>query len=489
MAYTKAPMENTEQTKQIPMFSAWETRDKTGLKDVDNLNTIFEGVQSSATGEQYFEVLKRDGFANAGFPDEPEEIFGAYSWVVPSFNRYIRVTATHIKTYTPDGVLVADAPATFINGKIGFTEFLYDDGTSEVVVTDGTNIYLVNFGGGAVAITDPDLPKPHLPYPVFLDGYLFLADYKGNLCNSDLNAPLAWSASNFIAVESYPDTVSAIARVGQYIVALGTASIQYFYDAANPTGTPLAAQSTVLRIGFIGGLVAWKDGLIFLGREHGNSPTVFNLKGLSAEPLSEAPLRRRLLDTTYNATSGSPGVILTLNGHAVYTWYRSPGAIEPTYALDLANGVWTRLEFGATGDFAARTAVLVPFANGFRTVVSFLGGRTSYKLDPLVYQDNGVNFTASFRSLFTDFGTRRMKFGSRLIVNADRTPASSLMSISWTDDDYQTFSTPRTVDLSNQYPHLYALGSFRTRAWKFEYADNYPLRWISAELDYNQGQA
>jgi hypothetical protein len=82
-----------------------------------------------------------------------------------------------------------------------------------------------------------------------------------------------------------------------------------------------------------------------------------------------------------------------------------------------------------------------------------------------------------------------MKFTSRLLFGTDLTSSTSLLNISWSDDDLNTFTSSRTVDLSKTYVPLWACGSFRKRAFKFTYADNFPMRWRSVEIDYNQGQA
>lgn len=489
MAYTKTPMESTEQNKRIPLFAAWETRTSDNAKDVDNLNVVLEKVQSSATGEDYFEVIKRDGLSIAGFATgNIEVIFGAYSWV--SLDRYVRVTATTIQMFNTTGGLIANTPATFIDAHIGFTEFQYENGTSVLIITDGVNLYSVTSGGVATAIVDPDRPVNHLPYPVFLDGYLFLADLKGNICNSDLNDPTSWVASNFLAVESYPDPIYAMARVGQYIVTLGATSIQYFYDAANPTGTPLAAQTTVLRIGFVGGLVEYKDGLIFLGKALGDTTTVFMLEGLRAEALPDAPLKRRLVSTFYSPTASIAGVLLNFNGRTVYSWYSPTASAGPTYGLDLSNKVWSRLAFQLTANFSCRTSVVVSTPTGDKNLLTFYGGVLTYVVDPTVGQDAGFNYEAMFQSPLLDFGTRRMKFGSRLIVLMDQPVdiLGNVIFISWTDDDYQTFSVPREV-AQTDYMVLWALGAFRARAWKLSCIGIGPCRWTSMELDYNQGSA
>ena len=77
------------------------------------------------------------------------------------------------------------------------------------------------------------------------------------------------------------------------------------------------------------------------------------------------------------------------------------------------------------------------------------------------------------------------KFWYRLTIWADRPTASSNMSVSWSDDDYQTFNTPITVDLNQDISCIYRLGQARQRAFKFTYTDNYPMRLKQVEVDIN----
>ena len=110
-----------------------------------------------------------------------------------------------------------------------------------------------------------------------------------------------------------------------------------------------------------------------------------------------------------------------------------------------------------------------------------------YNLDANQYQDNSVNFTVTVTGAIEDFDTLRWKSMDRLVVNADYPPGTATMNISWTDDDYQSYNTPVAVDLFQDLPAIYQLGSFRQRAFKLTYAANQPLRLYGLEVDINKG--
>ena len=69
---------------------------------------------------------------------------------------------------------------------------------------------------------------------------------------------------------------------------------------------------------------------------------------------------------------------------------------------------------------------------------------------------------------------------------ADQTAGSTLM-VRKTDDDYQTWSNPRMVDLGTHRPRLISNGSFRRRAYHFRHACNTALRIKAVELQLDIG--
>lgn len=500
MAYTKTPMESTDQTKVVPFLHEIDNRSPALAKDTDSLNLLWDIIPNQGTGDGYFQATKREGLQPFDVTQVSEAITGLFYWA--QGNVVVACGEFGIQAYFTDGTKSWSSTTVLYSDTskmIGFTNFAYEDGTNDLIITDGLNLVKVTIAGTVTVITDPDRPVFHRPYPVFLDGYLFLADDKGNIQNSVNNNPTSWNASEFITAEAYPDRITALIRHGVYIVALGSSSVEFFYDAGNPTGTPLAKQSsTTPRIGYMGGLTTYGDNIYFIGIPANGNPTVCEISGLKVSPIGNATIERQIEGTAPNNTgdgvSDFPGHIFTINGHAVYVW---KGNNLKTYGLDLTTKLWIRLQTHLSNSpgFNARasTYVDVPPA-GVKpfTLISFgntVNTNLLYAFRETVYQDNGVNFTVQFVSRNLDFGTRRVKFGSRVLLQCDQTPTTSLCFLSWSDDDYQTYSTPRSIDVSHVYPHLYALGQFRKRAWKITYSDNFPMRWQHLELDYSQGQA
>lgn len=493
MAFTKTPMESTEQNKRVPLISTWETREYSNNRDVDNLNVIWDIVQDSEG--TYFEAMKRNGLKVAPFQPLIGRVLGAYAW--ETYNQYVAITTYGIEVrLMTTGAVVTNIPVDFgfVPARIGFTEFQFENGFPILVIVGNSKVYIFDHVT-AVQVTDADLPTNPLPYPVYLDGYLFIASADGTIANSNLNDPYNWQASNFITAESYADNLQAIARHGQYIVAFGAQSIQFFYDAGNPTGTPLATQSKVLRIGYAGGLASTADSLVFIGRPVNGQPSVYMLIGTEAKEMSNSAATRRLSEQLSDVLPVDRiGSILSINGHTLYTWMDvdpfSTNLNQTSYGLDLATNLWTRLAKGYTSNMMIKSAVTRITHTRFSTLVTLYDSSIVYEFLPTQYLDDTDDFEVRFRTNKLDFGTKRMKFGSKLTIVSDRDIIGGFQCyISWSDDDYQTWSAPRSVDLSDQYPVLWALGSFRSRAFMVSYRSLSPMRWRAVELDYNQGAA
>ena len=101
------------------------------------------------------------------------------------------------------------------------------------------------------------------------------------------------------------------------------------------------------------------------------------------------------------------------------------------------------------------------------------------------YSDNGVPFQVYLRTGEFDAGNNRRKFFGRLDVIGDKNVGTP--TISWTDDDYQTFTTGRTVDMNTNRPALFRCGSARRRAFVYDQTDTNPIRVEALEQQYEQG--
>lgn len=137
-----------------------------------------------------------------------------------------------------------------------------------------------------------------------LNGYIFVC-VGGDIYNSDLDLPDSWNTSDFISTEIYPDNVVALAKFKNYLVAFGTNTIEFFYDAANVSGSPLQRQEGVLHnIGCIGqsAITELEDRIFWIAQSGSTYYSIWELDKFEAKKVS-TPEFDNLLTNYFNQSS------------------------------------------------------------------------------------------------------------------------------------------------------------------------------------------
>jgi hypothetical protein len=88
-----------------------------------------------------------------------------------------------------------------------------------------------------------------------------------------------------------------------------------------------------------------------------------------------------------------------------------------------------------------------------------------------------------------DFKTMRMKIYHDVELVADTESTTSTLTVSYTDDDYQTFTTLGTVDLSQERKRIPRAGAARRRGWVFTHAAATPMRLHALEGNVTMGRS
>ena len=455
-------------------------------KDPDYLNCFFEITRNKATKENIYDVWTRPGTANFSASLQSTVIRQVYFWEAQQ--KYFIWIDDDIQVVDTSGAILTTVTTALgtSTGDVGVTEFLYDDGSVKLVFTDGTSLKTIDSAYTVVASADADLPTPMATSLVFLDGYLFVVKAGTyDIYNSDLNDPLAWTAGNYISSEMLPDPLSGIAKLNNYIVAFGTSSIEYFWDSANASGSPLSRNDTPVKFnGFIGGLAFYGNKLYYIGNNNEGSPSLFVLEDFKIREIPNESLRRQLEATTSAYTSYS-GTIVSLLGHDFYILT----AGDYTYVIDLETNLWTRWALAGTTKMNIKFSTNSKSTSTYLPVVYISGQQVLSKFNNTITSDAGTAYTWTVITGNEDFDSYNRKTVNRLTVYGDRPSATTTLSISWTDDDYQSFSTAQTVNLNQEMPCIYQCGRFRRRAFKLTCTPTVPFRIRYLELDINLGNS
>lgn len=487
MAFSYNPKLDTYSKASVSLFREIALRDggQAG-KDEDYLNVFMESVRQNHAEDKRKFVIKRAGAVGVILSGNSYVTRGMFFW--ETYNRLIYCFDKHLYILEVATGAVTTLSDTFTTtaGEIGFTDYLYEDGTVKVVITDGTKLITLDKDNVIVVCSDTDLPS-HTPNPIYLDGYVFLIETTtGKIFNSELNDPLSWTADAFILPEQDSDRTTRIAKVNNYLVAFGTKSVEYYWDAANaaPDSPMQRNDSPIKYTGLIGGLAQYGNTLIFVGKDAGGQADIYKLAEFKIEPLGTASVSR-YLNKTETALSSWKGHVISMQGH---TFYALDTGNDRTWVIDLDTGLTTRWAFQQLANFPFAHAAVVQSSSQIQTYFSLVSvPGIIYKFDSAAYTDGTVNFTCIITTENDDFDTLNRKQMGRLGISCDRPVSDTSISISWSDNDYKTWTTPREVNLNADTPFIYRLGIFRNRVFKFSYTDTFPLRITDVEVLINKG--
>jgi hypothetical protein len=489
LAYTKSPSQDTYSTEEIDITKEIVTRQGGVLKDEDYVNVFLEEIKNKATGDKRSFVVKRSGSAGLLASIASGTIRGSAYWEDQQKLFYAIAGNVYIYNFgTGTTTTLTPSPWTSTSTTVGFAEFIYNNGTTAILLSDGTNLIQIDSSNAITYCVDPDLPTPHDPNLIFIDGYILLAKTgTSDFYNSDNNAPLSWTAGNFLSAEIEASTIKRLFKISNYIVAATEETLEYFWDAGIATGSPFQRNDTpVKRISFLGAAAQDQNTTYFIGKELNAGYQVYKMYDFKCDPIGSQTICRFLNTVATNYTSWV-GNIITYQGHKFYV-INVGGTL--TYCMDLDTGLWTRLAYQANSTFN------IARAHGLRTTSSnssifALNDGTSawYIFNEAQYQDNGINYTCQITTDSCDFGTLNKKSMSRVSLYVDRPSADSYILIQWSDDDYQTFNTGQLVNLNQDLCCARQLGNFRQRSFKLTYTDNALLRIQGMVADINKGSS
>ena len=277
----------------------------------------------------------------------------------------------------------------------------------------GTGTAYTLTGTAATGISDADYPSVTVRGVQYLDGTFYVMETDGTIWNSlaASDDPTSWPTDGFLSAEFEPDNGVFLAKALNYIVALGQWTIEMFWDAANPSGSPLSpVNNGVLLIGCASAnsVVQTESSLIWLAQRKAQDSAshvgrfIAILVGTSYETLSNPDVERVLEADTLESVRAC---VMEMGGHS---WYcLSLGASAITLVCDLKSKqwyVWTRLAAGV-----AKTVAAISQTNGLVT-----GTATSHGFsdgDPVVISGvTPAGFNGTFNVSVTTSGTSAFTF-------------------------------------------------------------------------------
>lgn len=527
MAFTNTPVADTYSSKKVLFLQQLDTLPGdtfTTTNMLSGLENVLPFKDPAINGGDVY-VETRQALTNMFSLQGASYIArGVYIWEKTAGTIYYFVAltdGTNSKIYSsPDGSVFTSVVTFGTNGTgpIRFTEFINGSNVKSLIAVDGFEGYVFTTNAAVTRITDLDFPNPHLPFPIFLDGYLFLAEPStGDIFNSDLNDPASWTAGSYISSELYPDDLQALVKVNNYILAVGTQGCEYFYDAANTTASPLARQEgQSLPFGTIfPNSIAYSKNTIIMLTNNNDGEYVFRaIQDFRYHEISaNIPLKflKESLQNGHTTSSKVRGAFFRQNGDLFYLFHingeDTAGTRDSCLYYSPENKLWGILEVGggtsfpviftSQGTTSDPSTIYLGHTKVSGTQTLYLGRLVDRDTDTLLSTYDIQQFIVCQPE---SFGTNNLKFMSRasLICDALTSVITPTLKLKWWDGLYSlgrsttTATFPSNANLWDLHTTITQLGCFRQRQFTVsqQNVDNFGgrMRYKYLEVDINKGQ-
>ena len=318
----------------------------------------------------------------------------------------------------------------------------------------------------------------------YLDSTLYIMDIYGNIYGSAINDPFVWDPLNKIVARTVPGTAIALARHLSYVVALKQYSTEFFWDAANSAGSPLGpVQGLLINYGCLSDTSVQNiDGkLLWICTTRGGCPQVGLLEKGDFKVISTNHIDKLLSAWEF---SDIRSWFYKAEGH---TFYVITSHLESmTLAYDLDQDLWSQWT-DANGnylDIAGACAV-----NAFGAITHYWQSGTNgnyYTATRSNVGDNGAIIPVDIYTPNYEGGVRRKKTLFKMEFEGDQ-QAGSTLRVRCSEDDYQTWSSFRDVDLGTKRPSLFNCGTFVRRSYNFHHESLTQFRLAAVHLQLDLG--
>lgn len=501
--------ETVRQPKRWPLVQQFYTRspDLPLTKDARLVNGFAEKDPSDGV----YWIFKRVGVGSV--PLYPSSGYPNGTYYYQKLDQLLSVVSNSLYS---NGVLIGTM--TPANGGLQCWFETVNSNPQTIVVMNGVEAWIYTPSTGAfVQIVDVSFPAVTVPGWAYLDGTLYVMDYFGAIWGSlGQDNAIAWDALNKIKASSKADGGVFLSTQLSYIVAFKQWTTQIFYDASNPTGSPLGpVPDAQIPYGCLTPLSVQKidEILIWMTSNQTISPQIILMENLTPRVISTPSVERLLDNIILNINQPSAGDSVVFYswsfkhaGHRFYgfsfqTFDTTSGFLTLVYDLDSGlwhpwtspfGGVWPMTNFvyraptiGLPGLHYAQS-IQGPPPPGFTGLPIVQGALYEIDGDYSIPNDLGLLFPVDIYTPNFTGGTPRRKTLNMMYFEGDQTSGSTLQA-RYTDDDYKSWSNFRSIDMSEVRPQLDQEGTFTKRAYHFRHMCNTRFRVKSTSIQYDLG--
>lgn len=494
----------TVERMSVPLITNFSARDR-GLTPNGKDGYLHNAyVDKSANGQVY--AKKRPGLSYYAHGAKTNP-YGIYFWNYNSV--VVSVWGTDLWAGAVNsGTLTSNA------GKVSFLDYSYNGTNDLYILTNGPSsgqLWRLAAVGYVLSNVAGFIATRMVPGLIYIDGYALSCSNYGRLYNSNLGDPSTWTSTNYVTASQSPDWATALTSHHNHAVVMGRSSIEFFYNAGLPTGSPFSRRSDIfINTGChqAGSIAKVGDKVFFVAQDFNGAPYVAVLDNFRVQKISTPDIDRKLFQY-YIAPSSDycNGALLDIDGKTFYVLSvttmsgdAAAGAVE-TFIYDVELNFWsvwngaqdaylkiidasqgTKVPLGSSpGTFSKQNFVQADLT--YTGIYSFFSNQ---------YYDDISGSTANFTveivtPKVTGIGGQghRRKFLSELNLMGKRTTGT--VDISYSDDDYATWISAGSVQV-NPEKKLSGLGSFYERAFKIVATTNEDLKISDMELAIEYGR-
>jgi len=307
-----------------------------------------------------------------------------------------------------------------------------------------------------------------------------------------------------------------LAKHNNHLVVFGTRSIEFFYNAANPVGSPLSRRTDIFyNVGIewdgysTRAIARHADVIYFVGQ---SSPTggtgVFKLENMQLTKISSHSIDAEIEDQSSLTQvacmeqTGKLWVLVTIRNTAT-----TP--IGPTYVYDTELGLWSRWSHKRA--YAETFPIIKSTTHAFGDqIMLWQNGNISLFRDdsPLIpgpgvgylsvidstqysigggYNSDNVEITVRLPAW--DNNNRDWKFHHQLRYVGQETDNSETVTVNWYDEqDWNgTASGTTTIDISSNKNKATRLGRAKSRTYELYYEGDELFACNGLELEFSDG--
>ena len=444
-------------------------------KDTRYVNCYQIEVDDPQTGKKKMKTVKRPGYGTQSTPASGKKGYQVMVWTGNGAG------TTVISAFdTPNSTIYsATSSLGAISGVCsGITEtFVGTTPTLTITSTDSTAWY---FDSALAQITDGQFPgnagKTIVGTFAHIDGFACILTEDSQLWASDNGSVTAWTANSFGNANSMPDKSIGAFRWRNYIMALGRESCEFWQNAGRTPFPLVRVDAMTLKVGAVhaDAVVSITDTFWWAGSTDKGGLSVFQWDGSISRVSPPAIDSALILAGASNITLSvqreyGVSVIMVKAGPLTYAYVPET---KRWHERSSTTPLWTKTAASSVGGTMVNYAV----SNVSTAGKVFLQNQASQ-----VFTDNGVAYSARVQQPNMDLGTMKKKFWEEIELVHDVETSASDITLAYTDDDFASFVTVGTQDLSEERCRWTRLGSSRRRGWVWIHSAETPMGLYLAE--------